>query len=129
MRNVLFAVAALALTISIATGCASLRAQGAPAEFSGGVLVDYSKKMTLYTFDKDPGDSSKSVCNGPCAANWPPLVASAADKDVAGFTKVKRDDGTLQWAYKGKPLYFWVKDQKPGDKTGDGFNNVWRVAK
>ena len=129
MRKMLFAVAALALTISIATGCASLRAQGAPAEFSGGVLVDYSKKMTLYTFDKDPGDSSKSVCNGPCAANWPPLVASAADKDVAGFTKVKRDDGTLQWAYKGKPLYFWIKDQKPGDKTGDGFNNVWRVAK
>jgi predicted lipoprotein with Yx(FWY)xxD motif len=35
----------------------------------------------------------------------------------------------LQWAYKGKPLYFWVKDQKPGDKTGDGFNNVWRVVK
>jgi predicted lipoprotein with Yx(FWY)xxD motif len=69
------------------------------------------------------------VCNGPCAANWPPFVASAADKDVAGFTKVKRDDGTLQWAYKGKPLYFWIKDQKSGDKTGDGFNNVWRVAK
>jgi predicted lipoprotein with Yx(FWY)xxD motif len=129
MRKLLFAVPALALTISIATGCASLRAQGAPAEFSGGVLVDYSKKMTLYTFDKDPGDSSKSVCNGPCAANWPPFAASAADKDVAGFTKVKRDDGTLQWAYKGKPLYFWIKDQKPGDKTGDGFNNVWRVAK
>ena len=21
------------------------------------------------------------------------------------------------------------KDQKPGDKTGDGVNNVWRVAK
>lgn len=129
MSKMLFAAVALAVALSAATGCASLRAQGAPAEFSGGVLVDYSKKMTLYTFDKDPGDGSKSVCNGPCAANWPPLVASAADKDVAGFTKVKRDDGSLQWAYQGKPLYFWVKDQKPGDKTGDGFNNVWRVAK
>jgi predicted lipoprotein with Yx(FWY)xxD motif len=129
MTKMLLAAAALALAVSITTGCASLRAQGAPAEYDGGVLVDYSKKMTLYTFDKDPDNSTKSVCNGPCAASWPPFVAGAGDKDVAGFTKVKRDDGTLQWAYKGKPLYFWVKDQKPGDKTGDGFNNVWRVAK
>ena len=129
MRNLLLSAAALALTVSIATGCASLRAQGAPAEFEHGVLVDYSKKMTLYTFDNDPSNGTKSVCNGPCAANWPPFIASAADKDVAGFTKVKRDDGTLQWAYHGKPLYFWAKDQKPGDKTGDGFNNLWRVAK
>jgi predicted lipoprotein with Yx(FWY)xxD motif len=129
MNKTFLAAAALALAVSITAGCASLRAQGAPAEYDGGGLVDYAKKMTLYTFDKDPGDSTKSVCTGPCAANWPPFVAGAADKDVAGFTKVKRDDGTLQWAYKGKPLYFWVKDQKPGDKTGDGFNNVWRVAK
>lgn len=129
MRNMLLTTFVLACTVSIVAGCASLRAQGAPAEYEGGVLVDYSKRMTLYTFDKDPGDGTKSVCNGPCAANWPPFIAGAADPNVAGFTKVKRDDGTLQWAYKGKPLYFWVKDQKPGDKTGDGFNNVWRVVK
>jgi len=129
MRNMLLTAFVLAFAVSVAAGCASLRAQGAPAEYEGGVLVDYSKKMTLYTFDNDPSNGTKSVCNGPCAANWPPFVAGAADKDVAGFTKVKRDDGTLQWAYNGKPLYFWVKDQKPGDKTGDGVNNVWRVAK
>jgi predicted lipoprotein with Yx(FWY)xxD motif len=44
------------------------------------------------------------------------------DRDVA-------DSGKSQWAYKGKPLYFWVKDQKPGDKTGDGVNGVWHAAK
>lgn len=26
-----------------------------------------------------------------------------------------RDDGKKQWAFKGKPLYYWIKDQKPGD--------------
>jgi predicted lipoprotein with Yx(FWY)xxD motif len=26
-------------------------------------------------------------------------------------------------------VYYWVKDQKPGDKTGDGVNNVWHTAK
>ena len=39
-----------------------------------------------------------------------------------------RDDGGKQWAYKGKPLYVYSKDAKPGDVTGDGFNNVWRIA-
>ncbi|HSD54042.1 MAG TPA: hypothetical protein VLC47_07735, partial [Burkholderiales bacterium] len=102
MKSVLLTAFAFAFAISIASGCASLRAQGAPAEFEGGVLVDYSKKMTLYTYDKDPANGTKSDCNGPCAANWPPFIAGAGDKDVAGFSKVRRDDGTLQWAYKGK---------------------------
>ena len=31
-------------------------------------------------------------------------------------------------AYRGKPVYLWAKDQKPGDKTGDGVNKVWHVA-
>ena len=48
----------------------------------------------------------------------------------ADWTIVTRDDGSKQWAYKGKPLYTWVKDQKAGDKTGDGFaNNAWHTAK
>ena len=126
MNKKFLAAAALALAVSIAAGCASLRAQGAPAEYDGGVLVDYAKKMTLYTFDKDPGDGSKSVCNGPCAANWPPFVAGAGDKDVAGFTKVKRDDGALQWAYKGKPLYTYRADA-PG-KAATGVGPAWPLV-
>ena len=42
---------------------------------------------------------------------------------------VTRDDGGKQWAYKGMPLYAWIKDAKPGDRTGDGLNNVWRLAR
>lgn len=42
---------------------------------------------------------------------------------------IKRDDGVPQWAYKGRPLYTWSKDAKPGDRTGDGFNNAWRLAR
>jgi predicted lipoprotein with Yx(FWY)xxD motif len=84
-----------------------------------GVLVG-ANGMTLYTFDRDA--DGKSACNGPCAANWPPLMAGADAKAEGGWSIVTRDDGTKQWAYKGKPVYFWAKDQKPGDKTGDGFN-------
>lgn len=103
-------------------------AQAAPAQAKDGVLAG-GNGMTLYVFDKDVAGSGKSVCNGPCATNWPPLMAAASDKAEGDYTVITRDDGKAQWAYKGKPLYFWVKDQKPGDKTGDGVNNVWHAAK
>jgi hypothetical protein len=60
--------------------------------------------MTLYTFDRDTVGSGKSVCNGPCATNWPPLMAAADAQPSGEWTVVKRDDGSSQWAYKGRPL-------------------------
>jgi predicted lipoprotein with Yx(FWY)xxD motif len=103
-------------------------AMAAPATVADGVLVG-DKSMTLYTFDKDTADSGKSVCNGPCATNWPPLMAADADKPEGAWTIITRDDGKKQFAYKGKPLYYWIKDAKAGDKTGDGVGGNWRVAR
>lgn len=121
--------APLILAATVLAACAGNAVQSAgPARVSEGVLTG-ANGMTLYTFDKDPEGSGKSVCNGPCATNWPPLLVTADESAAPGYSVVMRDDGGKQWAYKGKPLYFWVKDQKPGDRTGDGFNGVWRVAK
>lgn len=103
-------------------------AQQAPAKVQDGALVG-PNGMTLYTFDKDQPGSGKSACNGPCIGNWPALAASAGATANGDYTIIQRDDGASQWAYKGKPLYFWVKDAKPGDRTGDGFNNVWHLAR
>ena len=52
-----------------------------------------------------------------------------ADTTSGDWSIVTRDDGGKQWAYKGKPLYRWIKDQKPGDTTGDGVNQSWGIAK
>ena len=98
-----------------------------PAKTTDGVLTNNSG-MTLYTFDKDAG--GKSACNGPCAANWPALTASADAKASGNYSIITRDDGSKQWTYKEKPLYAFAKDQKPGDKGGDGLaNGAWHVAK
>ena len=123
MRPHNFILSALA-GMALITACAA----NPPAKTMGGVLTNPTG-MTLYTFDKDPANGSKSVCNGECAVKWPPLMASASDKAGGGYSIVTRDDGSKQWAYKGKPLYLWFKDQKPGDMTGDGVNNVWHTAK
>ena len=114
------------LSFVAAAAFAATASAQAPVKTMDGVLTNASG-MTLYTFDKDAG--GKSACNGACAANWPPLMAGADGKASADWTIVTRDDGGKQWAYKGKPVYLWGKDQKAGDKTGDGVNNVWHVAK
>jgi predicted lipoprotein with Yx(FWY)xxD motif len=121
MRIRIVLVVALALT-----GCATWFGPQAPAKVADGVLVD-GKGMTLYTFDRDAG--GKSACVAQCAVNWPPLAAPAEAKAPQDWSIIRRDDGGSQWAYKGKPLYTWTKDAKPGDRTGDGFNNLWRLAK
>ena len=120
----------LALVVSSTlAACAGYGTRAAaPAMVSGDILAG-SNGMTLYVFDKDVAGSGKSMCNGPCATNWPPLFAMDGDAASGDYSIVVRDDGKKQWAFKGKPLYFWAKDQKPGDRTGDGFNNVWHVAK
>ena len=60
--------------------------------------------------------------------NWPPLMASDGATADGDFTLVDRTDGGKMWAYKGWPLYLWVKDAKPGDMTGDGVGGVWHTA-
>ena len=130
MRRSLAILAAVAI-VAIA-GCSSYGSGSSvaapPTKVMDGVLTN-SAGMTLYTFDKDAAGSGKSTCNGPCATNWPPLLAAADAKSSGDYTIITRDDGARQWAYKGKPLYLWIKDTKPGDRTGDGFNNAWRLAR
>lgn len=128
MKN-LKTTASLIFCAALLAACAGqgMRAS-APAAVADGVLVG-SNGMSLYTFDKDSAGSGKSMCNGPCATNWPPLFANDGDAASGDYSVVTRDDGKKQWAFKGKPLYYWIKDQKAGDRSGDGFNNVWRLAK
>lgn len=119
----------LASALLAACSTASITPAPSPATSLNGVLVG-PNQMTLYVFDKDAVGSGKSVCNGGCASNWPPLMAPANAVASADWSVVARDDGSKQWAYKGRPLYYWAKDAKPGDKTGDGFlNNAWHVVK
>lgn len=102
-------------------------AMPAAVTVTNGVLVD-AKGMTLYTFDNDK-EANKSTCVANCLTAWPVLKAEASDKDMGDWKVITRDDGTRQWAYKGKPLYYFASDKAAGDKTGDGRGGVWHLAK
>lgn len=90
-------------------------------------LLTNADGRALYTFDKDAG--GKSNCTGGCALAWPPFVASEPPKDNGAFTQIMRDDGRLQWARDGKPLYFFGGDGAPGETKGDGVGGLWHAVK
>ncbi|MFJ4588866.1 hypothetical protein BK674_01110 [Pseudomonas moraviensis] len=116
-----------ALLMAAALTLPGLAMAADPVMEKDGMYTDH-KGMTLYTFAKD--SAGKSACNDKCAANWPPLKAEAGDKSMGDWTVIKRDDGTMQWAYQGMPLYTFVMDKKAGDMTGDGkMDGAWKVAK
>ena len=86
--------------------------------------------MTLYMFTKD--EEGVSNCYDDCAVNWPPLLVGEGDAQVGegldgGLTVIDRDDGTRQVAYNDMPLYFWIRDARPGDASGEGVGGVWYV--
>lgn len=113
-----------ALVVLLAGGCTNV-----PVTFgTQGILSDAAGR-TLYTYGRDVPGSGKSACNGPCAQNWPPLLAGGDPKPGGYWSVIKRDDGSQQWAYEGWPVYYYAKDRKSGDRSGDGVNGVWHIIK
>ena len=127
MRTITIVAAALLVMAASGTAVAQTPAMPAAVHLSNGMFTD-AKGMTLYTFDNDK-EPNKSACAGNCLNNWPVLKAEAADKDMGDWKVITRDDGTKQWAYKGKPLYYFAMDKAAGDKLGDGRGMVWHIAK
>jgi predicted lipoprotein with Yx(FWY)xxD motif len=87
--------------------------------------------FTLYRFDNDSANPSKSTCNGDCAKKWPPVTVAKGGKIfVSGVKKsavgvVKRDDGRLQVTIGGWAVYRFSGDAKPGDTNGQGVGGTW----
>ena len=128
MKHLSTLAALLVAAVSFAAPLTSALAADAPAKLVNGVLVD-AKGMTLYTFDKDVAGSGRSTCTGGCAALWPPAMAASSDQPTVAYTVIVRDDGSRQWAYKGKPIYTYQADQKPGERAGDNFKDFWHIIK
>ncbi|MPM13168.1 hypothetical protein SDC9_59523 [bioreactor metagenome] len=122
MRNLI-----IGATLALVAPGAVLAQPTTVADSAKGKILTTAQGMALYTFSKDSTDHS--ACDGGCASLWPPLKATPADQASGTFSIFKRADGTLQWAHQGSPLYTFSKDTKPNQVTGDGFNNVWHVAR
>jgi predicted lipoprotein with Yx(FWY)xxD motif len=99
----------------------------------GTVLAAGPKKMTVYLFEADKGESS--ACSGACASAWPPVTTSGppagtASANPSDMSTITRTDGTKQVTYKGHPLYYFAHDGDAGDAYGQGskaFGAGWYV--
>jgi predicted lipoprotein with Yx(FWY)xxD motif len=83
------------------------------------ILVDAKSGLALYTFNGD--GPNQSNCTGGCLAIWPVHAATASEKASGNFTIFTRPGGSLQWAYKTKPLYTFASDTVANNATGNGF--------
>jgi predicted lipoprotein with Yx(FWY)xxD motif len=95
----------------------------------GQVLFDGDERA-IYFFDKETSD--RSECYGECAVAWPPVLTEGepeatgeAGARLLGTTR--RDDGSTQVTYDGRPLYYYVDDPR-GQILCHGvgeFGGVW----
>jgi predicted lipoprotein with Yx(FWY)xxD motif len=91
----------------------------------GQYLADPNNKA-LYTYGTDTAGVSN--CSGSCLTNWPIYSAASAPATLpTNVTVIKRADGSMQYAYKGMPLYYFSSDSA-GQVTGNGIAN-FSVAK
>jgi predicted lipoprotein with Yx(FWY)xxD motif len=121
MRLVLTSVvaASFALTASVAL------AQPPGVQQANGGLASGDGKA-LYTFDNDqPG---KSLCTGPCNNFWPPFAAQQDAKPAGDWTIITRDDGSKQWAHKGKPVYVFSRDLPGKPPMGESVQS-WKMIR
>jgi len=98
----------------------------------GKIVVDGSGR-TLYVFDKDTANPSKSNCDGDCATKWLPAMAGSGTPQLDGVDAslvgtVTRTDGSKQLTLAGLPLYRFASDSKSGEAKGQAVGGVWWVV-
>jgi predicted lipoprotein with Yx(FWY)xxD motif/uncharacterized cupredoxin-like copper-binding protein len=148
LATLLFALLLSALPVAVAaqdaTPAGSPEAIGSPEAVGGsqatifvresGTLGRYfstPEGRTLYVTDGDTV-ANESSCVGDCAIAWIPFSASEPLSLPAGvpgeLTLFEREDGIMQVAYNGMPLYTYNVDENPGDILGDGVGGIWWLA-
>jgi predicted lipoprotein with Yx(FWY)xxD motif len=87
---------------------------------------------TLYSLTAET--HGKFICTDKvCRSLWTPLVVARGTRPTGAphLATIKRpDDGHTQVTYRGRPLYTFHEDSKPGDVKGNGFKDVgtWLAA-
>lgn len=97
-----------------------------------GMILTDGKGRTLYRFDKDTDKPPTTTCFGSCKKAWPPVVFNGFKKlKVEGVSKKlvdfieRKDDGECQLTIDGWPMYYYEKDEQPGETKGQGVGGVW----
>jgi predicted lipoprotein with Yx(FWY)xxD motif len=102
-----------------------------PAQFSVrttmlGRMVTLNDNWSVYTFDGDR--RHKSNCVDSCLASYEPILAASLARGTGDWTTFERSPGVRQWAFRGRPVYRHLDDQKVAALDGSdtpGWHNVY----
>ena len=100
----------------------------------GRILFD-GQGRALYAFTRDR--RGRSACTGSCAAAWPPYLVRGTLRAGKGVRQgllgtTRRPDGSRQLTYRGRPLYYYVGDRRPGEVRCQNvfeFGGLWLVVR
>lgn len=108
------------------------------SESLGEYLTD-KRGITLYVYSDDK--KLQSTCSGDCLKLWLPVVFDPNDfkpgEENRGIIDMlskklnaaKASDGSVQYAFGDRPLYYFVGDFNPGDVNGNGLaNGKWGIV-
>ena len=133
IRIALLTVAALALVVAGAATAQSSKRVVKEMENAtlGHTVLTTLKGKTLYSLSVET--KGKFTCTGTCLASWTPLLIpkGVKPKGPVKLGTVMRPNGKTQVTYKGRPLYSFNGDVKPGEANGEGIKDVgtWHAAK
>jgi predicted lipoprotein with Yx(FWY)xxD motif len=133
-RLSLIVLTSLAMLLTVASGNAGARASKVVAKevespTLGKTVLATTRGHTLYSLSAENG---RFICTGSCLSNWRPLLVPSNAKPTGPVKlgTIKRPEGKAQVTYKGRPLYSFVGDSKPGEANGEGIKDVgtWHAA-
>jgi len=118
-------------SIAGAAGVLPLQAQQTPDAVDTDLVLVDAQGMSLYIFTRDTADVSN--CSGNCLKAWPAVSLTPAEvenvKASKTFGVITRADGLKQLTLEHRPLYYYVGDENPGDRVGQGMGGVWFLLK
>lgn len=100
-------------------------------EFATDAAIYYRApgERSLY-FNEREASRGEILCTDDCLEFWTPFEADAYAAIDPPWTVIRRPDERLQWAFQGKPLYTYRRDNFPGARTGEGAGRgVWMLLK
>jgi len=136
-RNILLGGAAIAAAavIAVAALASASGSTGTAKTVKTGhalgktVLVNRAG-LTLYSLSAET--RGRFICTSACVSTWHPLVVKRGQKPTGAQSlgTIRRPNGQTQVTYRGRPVYTFVGDHKPGDAKGEGFKDVgvWHAA-
>jgi predicted lipoprotein with Yx(FWY)xxD motif len=113
-------------------GSSPARVRVKEARVGARTILTTAKGRTLYSLSAEKRGRFICTKSSGCLSIWHPLLvpAGTTPKGPVKLGTIERPEGGVQATFRGRPLYSFDGDQKPGQTRGNGLKDVgtWHPA-